>query len=293
LLQALGGVWSAAADFAFFPSRSPSALDFVLTCLSLLLLPLFLVSDVENQPVYRTHLDVVVNTRDMWESFTPAFEACVVEAKASSVMCSYNAMNGVPTCADPNLLNGILRNRWNFQGFVVSDYDAWANLVKTHHECPGKLDGLLDAALAIVFCWPLIAGGCVCGGTRSSENISVSTFCGAFAVVCHCSCFHRVAACHAFVLRCVSDMTCAAAQGINAGMDQEGGGNQAILALPYALGNKTVAPATISMALRRLMRTRIALGMLDPPTLVQPFNCQRTGTGSADDSCTIRDTNAV
>jgi len=74
-------------------------------------------------------------------------------------------------------------------------------------------------------------------------------------------------------------MTCAAAKGINAGMDQEGGGNQAILALPYALGNKTVAPATISMALRRLMRTRIALGMLDPPTLVQPFNCQPPAQG--------------
>jgi hypothetical protein len=150
----------------FHPDSHLSALVCVLTYLSLLLLTLFLVSDVENQPVYRTHLDVVVNTRDMWESFTPAFEACVIEAKASSVMCSYNAINGVPTCADPNLLNGILRNRWNFQGFVVSDYDAWANLVKTHHECPGKFDRVLDAALTIVFFWPFLAGDCVGGGTR-------------------------------------------------------------------------------------------------------------------------------
>jgi beta-glucosidase-like glycosyl hydrolase len=53
------------------------------------------------------------------------------------LVCSaYNAMNGVPTCGDPNLLNGILRGRWNFTGFVVSDYDAWANIVTTHHECP-------------------------------------------------------------------------------------------------------------------------------------------------------------
>ena len=40
------------------------------------------------------------------------------------VYLAYNSMNGVPTCADPNLLNGILRDRWNFTGFVVSDYDA-------------------------------------------------------------------------------------------------------------------------------------------------------------------------
>lgn len=45
------------------------------------------------------------------------------------VMCSYNAINGVPTCADPNLMNGVLRGKWNWDGFVVSDYDAWVTPV--------------------------------------------------------------------------------------------------------------------------------------------------------------------
>eukprot|EP01052_Picozoa_sp_SAG31_P053569 SAG31_NODE_13801_length_846_cov_0.934404_2_plen_82_part_00 len=42
-------------------------------------------------------------------------------------------MNGVPTCGDPNLLNGILRKQWAWDGFVVSDYDAYANIFGTHH----------------------------------------------------------------------------------------------------------------------------------------------------------------
>ena len=43
------------------------------------------------------------------------------------------AVRQVPTCADPNLLNGILRKQWNWDGFVVSDYDAYANIFGTHH----------------------------------------------------------------------------------------------------------------------------------------------------------------
>ena len=47
-------------------------------------------------------------------------EACIVEGQAQSVMCSYNSINGVPTCGDEQLLNGILREQWGFEGFVVS-----------------------------------------------------------------------------------------------------------------------------------------------------------------------------
>ena len=47
-------------------------------------------------------------------------------------MCSYNMMNGVPTCGDPDLLNGVLRDQWKWPGFVVSDYDAWRDIFTTH-----------------------------------------------------------------------------------------------------------------------------------------------------------------
>ena len=72
--------------------------------------------------------DATVTARDFWETYMPAFHACVVEAQASHVMCAYNAVNGVPSCANPGLLNEILRDQWNFTGFVVGDYDAWAFL---------------------------------------------------------------------------------------------------------------------------------------------------------------------
>ena len=48
----------------------------------------------------------------------------------------------MPTCADGPLLNGILRNKWGFDGFVVSDYDAWAQIFSTHR----FVDSMTDAA---------------------------------------------------------------------------------------------------------------------------------------------------
>jgi beta-glucosidase-like glycosyl hydrolase len=61
----------------------------------------------------------------MWEHYMPAFDACFNEGKAMHTMCSYNSLNGYPTCGDPGLLNHVLRDLWQWDGFVVSDYDAW------------------------------------------------------------------------------------------------------------------------------------------------------------------------
>merc|ERR1719272_1783339 len=91
------------------------------------------VYDIENIPEDRYYINVNVSARDLWETYLPAFKAAVVRGKASHLMCSYNAVNGKPTCANDGLLNEILRKQWGFEGFVVSDYDAWANLVNTHH----------------------------------------------------------------------------------------------------------------------------------------------------------------
>jgi len=88
------------------------------------------VYNIENN---REYIDINVTARDLWETYLPAFKAAVVRGRASSLMCSYNAVNGKPTCAHSGLLNEILRKQWGFDGFVVSDYDAWKNLVDTHH----------------------------------------------------------------------------------------------------------------------------------------------------------------
>lgn len=108
--------------------------------------------------------------------------------------------NGVPTCGDPNLLNGVLRDQWSWDGFVVSDYDAYANIFGTH-----KYTNTMEEAAAV---------------------------------------------------------------GINAGLDQEGGGTSAISHLQDAVTHGLTNATTIEAAFRRLMRMRIRLGMFDPPLLM-------------------------
>ena len=72
----------------------------------------------------RYTFNATIGGRDLWETYLPAFKACTVEAGATHVMCSYNQLNGVPTCATPGLLTEILRTQWKWDGFVVSDYDG-------------------------------------------------------------------------------------------------------------------------------------------------------------------------
>lgn len=50
----------------------------------------------------------------MVEYYLPPFQACARDAKVGAFMCSYNAVNGVPTCADDWLLNTVLREHWNW-----------------------------------------------------------------------------------------------------------------------------------------------------------------------------------
>lgn len=70
--------------------------------------------------------------RDMVDTYLPAFKACVSEANPLSIMCSYNAVNGFPTCASPKLLQQHLRQDWTFQGMVVSDCGAVEGVSRTH-----------------------------------------------------------------------------------------------------------------------------------------------------------------
>ena len=89
----------------------------------------FAAYDVENHPVDRVLFDARLKSRDLFETYLSAFRHAIVDRDAVHVMCSFNSINGVPACANGDLLNGILRGKWGFRGWVVSDYDAWANLV--------------------------------------------------------------------------------------------------------------------------------------------------------------------
>ena len=74
--------------------------------------------------------DVHVSPHDLHDTYLPAFRATVIEGKARSVMCAYNAVDGIPACASEPLLDRFLRKSWGFDGFVVTDCGAAANIYR-------------------------------------------------------------------------------------------------------------------------------------------------------------------
>ncbi|MBE5804564.1 MAG: glycoside hydrolase family 3 protein [Clostridiales bacterium] len=72
----------------------------------------------------RHEFDAIANQKDMFETYLPAFEAAVKEAKVESVMGAYNRTNGEPCCGSKTLLVDILKKKWGFEGHIVSD--CWA-----------------------------------------------------------------------------------------------------------------------------------------------------------------------
>jgi beta-glucosidase len=84
----------------------------------------------------RHTFDAKVSEADMLDTYLPAFRATVVEGKAESVMCVYNAVNGVPGCASSDLLQKRLRDAWGFKGYVVSDCGAVNDIYRNHKFTP-------------------------------------------------------------------------------------------------------------------------------------------------------------
>lgn len=84
----------------------------------------------------RHHFNVDVSLHDLEDTYLPAFRATVTEAHAQSVMCAYNAIDGAPACANTMLLRDHLRNAWHFDGYVVSDCAAVADVNTGHHYAP-------------------------------------------------------------------------------------------------------------------------------------------------------------
>ena len=68
--------------------------------------------------------------------YLPQFKAGIMAGKASSIMSSYNGINGMPNAENKMLLTDILRGEWGFQGFVVPDSGAVQNLVSAYHKYP-------------------------------------------------------------------------------------------------------------------------------------------------------------
>jgi len=73
-----------------------------------------------------------INERNLREYYLPAFKAAITEGGCFSVMGAYNALNGVPCCANKGLMTDILRKEWGFKGYVVSDCGAISDIVHGH-----------------------------------------------------------------------------------------------------------------------------------------------------------------
>jgi beta-glucosidase len=69
----------------------------------------------------------------LWNMYLPPFKAAI-DAGADTAMCSFNAINGVPGCAHDELMNEVLKDDWDFDGFVESDWTAVAEL----RACPPR-----------------------------------------------------------------------------------------------------------------------------------------------------------
>ncbi len=80
----------------------------------------------------RHFFDAKVGKKDLFETYLPAFEACIKEGKAEGIMGAYNRVNGEPCCASKYLLQDILREKWKFKGHVVSDCGAIKDIYQDH-----------------------------------------------------------------------------------------------------------------------------------------------------------------
>jgi beta-glucosidase len=98
----------------------------------------------------RSAFDAKVSQKDLRETYLPAFEACVKEADAKSVMGAYNRLNGSPCNANDWLLNKVLREEWGFDGFVVSDCGAIENIFHHHKTASSQAEAAAQS----------VKGGC-------------------------------------------------------------------------------------------------------------------------------------
>ena len=80
----------------------------------------------------RDSYPVALTERELREVYLPPFKAAIQEAGASSVMASYNSLDGLPCSANPWLLTQLLRKEWGFRGFVVSDYGSVGGIKDKH-----------------------------------------------------------------------------------------------------------------------------------------------------------------
>jgi beta-D-xylosidase 4 len=92
----------------------------------------------------RHNFNAVITPQDLAEYYLAPFQQCARDSRVGSIMCAYNAVNGVPSCANAYLLQTILREHWNWtehDNYVTSDCEAVLDVWANHHYAPTNAAG--------------------------------------------------------------------------------------------------------------------------------------------------------
>ncbi|KAK2803353.1 hypothetical protein FQN50_007012 [Emmonsiellopsis sp. PD_5] len=102
-------------------------------------------NDFENWGGSTRHdFNAKISLQDMAEYYLLPFQQCARDSKVGSIMCSYNAVNGVPACANEYLLQTVLREHWNWtdhNNHVTSDCEAVSDVWKNHKYASSNAEG--------------------------------------------------------------------------------------------------------------------------------------------------------
>jgi beta-D-xylosidase 4 len=99
----------------------------------------------------RHSFDAQISMQDLAEYYMPPFQQCARDSRVGSFMCSYNAVNSVPTCADSYVLQTILRDHWNWtehNNYITSDCEAVADISLNHKFAATNAEGTALAFIA-------------------------------------------------------------------------------------------------------------------------------------------------
>lgn len=116
----------------------------------------------------RSTFNAEVSNQDLWDTYLPAFQKLIVDAKVSGVMCAYNAFYGQPCCGNDVLMMDILRSKWGFTGYVTSDCGGINHFHKTHKTHPNAQTASADAVLHGTDC------ECSNNGAYQALNLAVA-----------------------------------------------------------------------------------------------------------------------
>lgn len=126
----------------------------------------------------RCSFNAIVTEQDMADTYLPAFESCISPSSAggSGIMCSYNAVNGIPSCANTMLLTDYARDKWQFNGYITGDCGAVQCVQDNHHytsnsneTCKAVLSAGLDIDCGSFL--PTYLGSAVSGGAVSMDLV--------------------------------------------------------------------------------------------------------------------------